>query len=86
MLTDANKRCGCGAGHLTFGSCLRSKNLKVDTAREGRSAWDSELDAYRDARRQGVQPAGTKMPQIREAMALSEVVGKAFDATDGSFS
>ena len=75
-----------GIEYVSYVGYFRSKNLKVDTARDGRSAWDSELDAYRDARRQGVQPAGTKMPQIREAMALSECVGKAFDATDGSLS
>ena len=74
-----------GRQYPTYGAYLRDKHMSVDTGRDGRSAWDSELDAYKDARRQGVQPAGTRMPQIKEAMQLSDAVGRAFDATDGSF-
>lgn len=42
--------------------------------------WDSELNAYRQARAEGIQPAGTSMAKIREAERASEVMGKAFDA------
>lgn len=47
--------------------------------------WDGELKAYRDARAQGVQPAGTTTKAVNKAMELSNKVGKAFDANTNSF-
>ena len=47
--------------------------------------WDQEISAYRAARKQGVQPMTTKMPDITAAMELSDRAGKAFDATAGGF-
>lgn len=42
--------------------------------------WNSELKAYKDARAQGIQPAGTSMRHIQEAHKASEVLGKAYNA------
>lgn len=42
--------------------------------------WNAELQAYRDARAQGIQPAGTRMKDIQEAHKASEVLGKPYDA------
>ena len=42
--------------------------------------WNAELNAYRDARNQGMQPAGTSMRHIREAHTASETLGKAYNA------
>jgi hypothetical protein len=42
--------------------------------------WNSELQAYRDARAQGIQPAGTTMRHVQEAHRASEVLGKAYNA------
>ena len=42
--------------------------------------WNSELQAYRDARAQGIQPAGTTMRHIQEAHKASEILGKAYNA------
>lgn len=42
--------------------------------------WNAELQAYRDARAQGIQPAGTTMRHIQEAHKASEVLGKPYDA------
>lgn len=42
--------------------------------------WNAELQAYRDARAQGIQPAGTTMRHIREAYTASENLGKPYDA------
>jgi hypothetical protein len=42
--------------------------------------WEGELNAYREARAQGIQPAGTSMKAINEARRASDVMGKAFDA------
>ena len=42
--------------------------------------WNSELKAYRDARAQGIQPAGTTMRHVQEAHKASEILGKAYNA------
>lgn len=42
--------------------------------------WNAELQAYRDARAQGIQPAGTTMRHIQEAHKASEILGKPYNA------
>ena len=42
--------------------------------------WTSELQAYRDARAQGIQPAGTTRRHVEEAHKASEILGKAYNA------
>ena len=42
--------------------------------------WNSELQAYRDARAQGIQPSGTTMRHVEEAHKASEILGKAYNA------
>lgn len=73
--------------HATWGECVRAKNTRVAWAASARGLdltrekkWDQELQSYRDARAQGVQPAGTTTGQIREAMEISEETGRAFNA------
>lgn len=68
-------RCTCGAGHATFGACLRAKSLQfVDIRQHERTlAWDGELDAYEGARRNGLQPASTKIRDTKMAYALSDI-------------
>ena len=41
---------------------------------------NKELDAYREARDQGIQPAGTTMDKIQEAIRASETLGKPYNA------
>lgn len=47
--------------------------------------WDAELNAYSNARRQGIQPEGTSMAKIRDAVEKSDKAGKAYDANTGGF-
>ena len=42
--------------------------------------WTAELKAYKDARAQGIQPAGTTMRHVQEAHKASEILGKAYNA------
>jgi hypothetical protein len=42
--------------------------------------WNAELQAYRDAKAQGIQPAGTSMRHIQQAHKASEVLGTAYNA------
>jgi hypothetical protein len=41
--------------------------------------FNAELDAYKAARAQGIQPNGTSMAKIQEAVRASEVLGKPYD-------
>ena len=42
--------------------------------------WDKELQLYRDAKAQGVQPGGTSTKAIRAALTASETLNKPYDA------
>lgn len=80
------KRCSSACqtkDHQTFGECMRAKSLQLKPNLMGTmatKAHDAELQAYRDARAQGIQPAGTTMAKVREAVELSDMSGKAFNA------
>jgi hypothetical protein len=41
--------------------------------------WDAELNAYANARAQGIQPDGTSMKKIQAAVKASENMGTAYD-------
>ena len=43
-------------------------------------AFNKELDAYKEAKAQGIQPAGTSMRKIQEAIKASETLGRAYNA------
>jgi len=43
-------------------------------------AFNKELDAYKEARAQGIQPNGTSMTKIQEAVKASEIMGRPYDA------
>lgn len=40
-----------------------------------RRAWDAELGAYENARRQGIQPKGTRMHQVKAAVKHADATG-----------
>jgi hypothetical protein len=42
--------------------------------------WESELVRYKEARSQGIQPAGTTMDKIIAAEKASENLGRAYNA------
>lgn len=68
--------------HRSWGECARAARLQVAPIANlsGAKSWDAEISAYKDARRQGVQPSGTTMKQTRDAMEISQRTGKAFQA------
>ncbi len=65
-----------------FGCKVLTLELGVgDAARDiPDKKWNAELEAYRDARAQGIQPSGTRMQDIQAAHTASETLGKAYDA------
>ena len=46
-----------------------------------KKAHEGELEAYRNARLQGIQPAGTRLSQVQAAVENSERHGRPYDAT-----
>ena len=81
-------RTGCHTkDHESWIECLRASNLQINTGDAGRAEapmtakkWDAELQAYRDARSEGIQPAGTTMKAITEAKKASDKLGAAYNA------
>lgn len=71
-----------------FGCKARGLQLNTGDANSQKvmsnKKWNGELDAYRAARAQGIQPAGTSMAHVKAAVEASNVMGKAFDADTAS--
>lgn len=74
----------CGGPDVCFGCKAAGLQLNTGDAHSGKSMnnkkWDNELSAYREARAQGIQPAGTSMEKINEARRASDAMGTAYDS------
>lgn len=74
--------------HASYSECLQSKTLHVAYCNEGGKAgdyttqvkWDRELDSYRSAVAQGMQPESTRTKDIQKAVQWSEKHGQAYTA------
>lgn len=73
--------------HASYADCLRDKNPQawnVNSASghdyTAEKAHRAELQAYVDARAQGIQPSGTKKHQVEAAIAISNETGSAYQA------
>lgn len=81
-------RTGCATkDHQSYAECLRDGAARVAycASASGRDysaqkKWDKELSAYKAARAEGIQPAGTKTKQIESAKAISDMTGSAYRA------
>jgi hypothetical protein len=80
-MDDGDKRCGCGAGHPTFGACLRAKRVQVagpdhqHFVDRGRV-----LGRYAHAREQGIQPQSPMGRHVQKAVERSDRDGVAYRA------
>ena len=67
-----------------FGCKARSLQLNTGDANSSKAMsnkkWNGELDAYRAARAQGIQPSGTSMAHVKAAVEASNAMGSAYDA------
>ena len=80
-------RTGCPTqDHENWGACLRASNLEMSTGDANNKKvmsekkWNAELNAYKSARAQGIQPSGTTMAKVQEAVEISNKTGKAYGA------
>jgi hypothetical protein len=74
----------CGGPDVCFGCKAAGLQLSTGDASSQKMVsnkkWDGELEAYRAARADGIQPEGTTMEKVQEARRASEVMGKAYNA------
>jgi hypothetical protein len=65
-----------------FACKLTTLQLNTGDANGGRDMsqkkWDKELDLYRTARKQGIQPEGTTTAKIQKALDVSDKTGHAY--------
>lgn len=64
---------GCKAKGLQFNAGDATRDISD-------KKWTAELNAYKDARAQGIQPGGTTMAHIEAAYTASENLGKAYNS------
>ena len=81
-------RTGCPTqDHVSWAACARDSGIRVAycDSTNGRDLtaqknWDKELGSYAEARKQGIQPASTKLHDVRAAVDVSNSTGRAFNA------
>ena len=66
-----------------FGCKARTLQLSTGDANSksfmSKNKYNKEMDAYKEARRQGIQPGGTTMQKIEAAHKASEALGKPYN-------
>ena len=74
-----------------FGCKARSIQMNAGDAKSAiinggmtQKAWDKELDLYKQARKQGIQPDSTRTKDIQKAIELSNEHGKAYDGSSST--
>ena len=83
IFSMSNCRSGCKTqDHANWGECARAANFSITDplAQAVSKQANSELSAYREARKQGIQPRSTKMHDIKAAVMASDKLGKAVKA------
>jgi len=76
-------RTGCKTrDHSSYAECLRAGLPRIAYANSANNmdysaqkAWDRELDSYREAKAEGLQPASTKQRDIDAAKRISDATG-----------
>ncbi|MGW2513660.1 hypothetical protein ACWC0A_30550 [Streptomyces scopuliridis] len=71
--------------HASYAECLKAKAVKTFLASPSKGLdgttqkrWDAELNAYCNARQEGIQPDGTTMAKVTQAVKASDKFGKAY--------
>lgn len=74
--------CPTPGAHSSWGQCVKAKGIQIGdiAGRQINLDGEKELDAYRAAVAQGIQPLGTKMAQVEAAVAVSDITGTAYRA------
>lgn len=79
-------RSGCPTqDHGSWSECARSANIRVGAVMNSPRQAEfeqtkRELAAYRELRKDGIQPAGTTMAKIDAARSASQTLGRPYNA------
>lgn len=79
-------RSGCPTqDHRSWGECASGIGTMFVQSAKGldmtaEKALRRDADAYRSARRQGIQPDGTSYEKVQKALAISDATGKPYGA------
>ena len=65
--------------HASYSDCLRSANVQTRVVSDVSNKVTSDLDAYRAARANGIQPQGTSVAKVREAENASRLLGRPYN-------
>jgi hypothetical protein len=79
-------RAGCKTqDHASWGECLRDAGVRTYLASPSKGLdgtaqkkWDGDLELYRQARKQGIQPDGTTRDKVTAAIKASDAAGAAY--------
>ena len=81
-------RTGCHTqDHDNWGDCLRASNIQMSTGDANgaviesgwnKKKWNNELNLYKQARAQGIQPDGTSTAKVQRAIDISNKTGVAY--------
>lgn len=76
--------CPTPGAHRTWGECIRGKNLHIGDLKghDVNKRGESDLQAYADAKRMGIQPSGIDRASVDRAIRISEDTGRAFNANN----
>lgn len=68
---------------MSWGECARASGIQLgDVKGDGGTArLDNRFTAYDSARRQGIQPATTRVRDVNAAVRISDRIGRPFDAS-----
>jgi hypothetical protein len=83
IFSMSNCRSGCKTqDHENWGECARAANFSITDplANAASKLANKELNAYREARKNGIQPASTRIKDINKAVRLADKVGRAVKA------
>ncbi len=89
-MSELGKNCSSNCptkDHATFGACLKAKNFSTlwvapDNNLTTQKQWQADIDAFRAAKRQGINPEGSSRAQVERAVRISNDTGKAFGAKE----
>ena len=76
---EKNPCFGCKAKGLQLATGDAASNIIASGTTQKK--WDKELDLYKQARAQGIQPDGTSTKQIQKSIDVSNKTGVAYDGS-----
>ena len=85
-LKQSSCRSGCPTqNHASYAECLREANVTVTAVTNSPlqgmyEKTKTDLNAYKTARANGIQPEGTSLEKIRQAETASRRLGRPYDA------